>query len=276
MHLDRIGDLLQSHVACILTGAGISTESGIPDYRGPERRGRPARPVRYRDYVTSSDVRRRYWARSALGWQWMTTRRPNQGHRFVADLERAGICTGLITQNVDGLHTAAGSRRVIELHGALRSVVCLECARTESRDSLQERILVQNPGWLQNAGELAPDGDVHLDDTLTASFRVPACLHCGGTLKPDVVFFGENVPAPRVRDAFGLLERAEMLLVLGTSLTVYSGFRFVAAAVRDRKPVAVITDGPTRADSHATVKIEARLGESLQRLADALELPSFV
>lgn len=269
---DRVIELLRCGPACILTGAGISTDSGIPDYRGPEQRGRPARPITYREFVSSAASRRRYWARSAVGWAWMEQREPNWCHYVVAQIERTGHSTGLITQNVDGLHSAAGSRRIVELHGALRSVVCLECGRPESRAGLQERIMVQNPGWFGNAGTVAPDGDVDLEEEVTDSFRVPACLQCGGTIKPDIVFFGESVPQPRVRDAFSMLESARLLLVLGSSLTVYSGYRFVAAAVKSGKPVIVITDGPTRADPVATVKLTARLDGALRELAHALNL----
>ncbi|HKJ86870.1 MAG TPA: NAD-dependent protein deacetylase [Spirochaetia bacterium] len=270
--LSPIVDLLRSRTTCVLTGAGISTESGIPDYRGPERAGRPATPITLKEFLTSAEARRRYWARSAIGWPWMESKRPNPGHDVVASLERSGICHGLITQNVDGLHRDAGSRAVVELHGALRSVVCLDCTKTESRYSLQERILVQNPGWMQHAGDVAPDGDVHLDAGITASFRVPACLHCGGTIKPDVVFFGESVPAARVERAFSMLAQAEALLVLGSSLTVYSGYRFVVAAVKQEKPVMIVNDGPTRADAQATAKVEARLGDALAYLGSTLDL----
>ncbi len=270
--LSPVVDLLRSHSTCILTGAGISTESGIPDYRGPERAGRPATPITLKDFLSSEEARRRYWARSAIGWPWMERKEPNVGHGVVAALERSGIGLGLITQNVDGLHRGAGSRAVVELHGALRTVICLDCTKTESRYSLQERILVQNPGWMHHAGEVAPDGDVHLDGSITNSFRVPACLHCGGTIKPDVVFFGESVPAPRVERAFSLLAQAETLLVLGSSLTVYSGYRFVVAAVKQSMPVMIVNDGPTRADAQATVKVEARLGDALAYLGSTLEL----
>jgi NAD-dependent SIR2 family protein deacetylase len=270
--LARVIELLRSHSACVLTGAGISTESGIPDYRGPERRGRPATPITYKEFVSSGDARRRYWARSAIGWPWIERKQPNLGHEVVAALERSGIGVGVVTQNVDGLHTEAGARRVVELHGALRSVVCLSCTRHESRHSLQERILVQNPGWMQHGGEVAPDGDVHLDPEVTAEFRVPACLHCGGIIKPDVVFFGENVPRDRVREAFAVLEEAEMLLVLGSSLAVYSGYRFVASSLKADKPVALINDGPTRADEVASVKVSARLGSVLHDIRRALDL----
>lgn len=270
--VEQVADLLRSRSACVLTGAGISTESGIPDYRGPQRRGKPATPITYREFTSSAEARRRYWARSAIGWPWMAQKEPNRGHHVVAALERSGIAAGLITQNVDGLHRDAGSRRTVELHGALRSVACLDCGNVESRHGLQERMLVQNPGWLRHAGEIAPDGDVHLHPEVTREFRVPACLRCGGTLKPNVVFFGESVPGERVREAFAILADAEMLLVLGSSLTVYSGYRFVVTAGREGKPVAIINDGPTRADDEAGVKVAARLGSALDALDSALEL----
>ncbi|MFW6293975.1 MAG: NAD-dependent protein deacetylase [Spirochaetota bacterium] len=270
--LSPVVDLLRSHSACVLSGAGISTESGIPDYRGPERTGRPATPITLKEFLASEEARRRYWARSAIGWPWLESKEPNVGHTVVAALERSGICLGLITQNVDGLHLEAGNRAVVELHGALRTVVCLDCKKSESRYSLQERILVQNPGWMHHAGEVAPDGDVHLDSEITSSFRVPACMHCGGTIKPDVVFFGESVPATRVERAFSMLAQAEALIVLGSSLTVYSGYRFVVAAAKQKKPVVIVNDGPTRADAQATVKIEARLGEALASLGSTLDL----
>jgi NAD-dependent SIR2 family protein deacetylase len=203
----------------------------------------------------------------------MAERTPNDGHFTVAALERAGICGGLITQNVDGLHHAAGSRRVIELHGALRRVRCLDCGRNETREGYQERIVVQNPGWLRHAGEIAPDGDVALPDSLTLEFRVPACIHCGGVTKPDVVFFGENVPADRVRQSYRMLEQSDALLVLGSSLTVYSGFRFAAAAAKAGKPVVIVNDGPTRADTIATIRINGRLGTTLHEIRDRLNLP---
>lgn len=263
-------DLLRGLRIAVLTGAGISTESGIPDYRGPEKRFRPATPVTFQEFVRSAEARKRYWARSAAGWPWMRERRPNAAHHAVVALERSGATSGLITQNVDGLHAAAGSRRVVELHGALRSVMCLACAAPESRDAFQERLLSLNPGWLSRSGEVAPDGDVHLEDGATQSFVVPGCARCGGVVKPGVVFFGESVPREVVLDAFAILGGAQALLVAGSSLTVFSGYRFVDSAVRDRKPVVLINEGPTRADPVATLKVEARLGDALPRLAGLL------
>lgn len=257
----------------MLTGAGISTESGIPDYRGPERRDKPATPMTFREFSSSATNRQRYWARSSVGWAWMTRREPNEGHRVVATLERSGISNGLVTQNVDGLHQVAGSRRVVELHGALRRVVCLNCDRSETREGYQDRIAVQNPGWRTTVGEIAPDGDVVLDDELVTSFRVPACLHCGGIAKPDVVFFGESVPKDRVDQAFQMVREADALLVLGSSLTVFSGYRFAVAAEKSGKPIVIMNDGPTRADALASIRVSERLGEALTLLAAKLDLP---
>ena len=203
----------------------------------------------------------------------MARRSPNEGHRVVAALERSGVSNGLITQNVDGLHHAAGSRRVVELHGALRRVVCLTCGKSETREGYQERIAVQNPGWTQTVGEIAPDGDVVIDDSLVAAFRVPACIHCGGVAKPDVVFFGESVPKDRVDQAFRMVEDASALLVLGSSLTVFSGYRFAVAAEKAGKQVAIVNDGPTRADQLATIRLSGRLGATLRTISEQLALP---
>ncbi len=256
----------------MLTGAGISTESGIPDYRGPARQGKPATPIKYSEYVRSATARQRYWARSALGWLAVARSEPNRGHAWVAAMEREGLVSGLITQNVDGLHRSAGSRTIVELHGNLARVICLNCGTVERRESVQERILVLNPNWTTHAGEVAPDGDVHLLPEVTKRFTVPACLRCGGILKPDVVFFGESVPKDRVATAFTYLERAQLLLVLGSSLTVYSGYRFAVKAAKEGKPVIIVNDGPTRADEIAALKIERRLGFTLSALADELAL----
>ena len=190
----------------------------------------------------------------------------------MADLESAAMMSGLITQNVDGLHGTAGNRSAVELHGNLSRVVCLDCRGTEQRSSVQERVLILNPDWMRYAGDVAPDGDVHLPEQVTRRFAVPACLKCGGVLKPDVVFFGESVPRSRVDAAFDFLSKADVLLVLGSSLTVYSGFRFADRAVKDGKPLIIINDGPTRADGIATMKVEARLGEMLDELRGELGL----
>ena len=272
--LGRVVELLREGDVLVLSGAGLSTESGIPDYRGPTGRQRESSPIQYRDYVSSAEARRRYWARSTAGWPFVRAAQPNAGHRAVAELEHAGFVRGVITQNVDGLHQAAGSRAVVELHGSLASVVCLSCGTNESRDQLQGRMLRANPGWDLLAARKTPDGDAVLPQSLIDRFVVPECLACGGALKPAVVFFGENVPSSVVGAAWELLERSRAVLVLGSSLTVYSGFRFVDRATRQGKPVAVLNMGPTRADDVATFKIEQPLGAVLSRIQITVANPS--
>lgn len=258
--------------AVVLAGAGCSTESGIPDYRGPEGRLRTRTPVQYGDFVRSAETRRRYWARSTIGWGRMRAAAPNPTHHALADLEGAGLVAGLITQNVDGLHHRAGSRAVIELHGSLASVVCLDCRARLTRAEMQHRLELSNPGWVDGVGriESAPDGDADLGDGVYAAFVVPGCDACGGMLKPDVVFFGENVPKDRVEACWHLFDGAHLLLVVGSSLTVYSGRRFVYGAVERNLPIGVVNLGPTRADDVATEKLEGRLGEVMPRLVEAL------
>lgn len=263
--------LLRGRRLVALTGAGCSTESGIPDYRGAGRPERPASPIQHDAFLRRAEVRQRYWARSTVGWAHFAAAVPNDGHRALAALEESGVAAGVITQNVDRLHARAGSRRVVELHGALAEVMCLCCGAREPRQELQGRLLAANPGWLE-AGEAAlrPDGDAQVAAAAVADFRVPACLSCGGVLKPDVVFFGGTVPASVVAAAFALLEAAEVLLVVGSSLAVYSGFRFVRRAVERGQPVAVINLGATRGDDLAAARVEGRAGEVLPRLATAL------
>lgn len=267
-------DLLRRRSVVVLAGAGCSTESGIPDYRGPRARKRDRSPIRYPEFVGSAENRKRYWARSTIGWPRFTAARPNPAHDALARLERAGLVRGIITQNVDGLHHAAGSRRVVELHGSLARVVCLECGATEDRHGLQRRLLGLNAGWRtrleESRVETAPDGDADLPDWATASFTVPTCLACRGVLKPDVVFFAENVPSQRVEEAWRLFGEGDVLLVVGSSLAVYSGRRFTDRAGKVGMPVAVANVGPTRADDVAAVKVEERLGILLPRLADSL------
>jgi NAD-dependent SIR2 family protein deacetylase len=254
----------------VLSGAGISTESGIPDYRGPRGALRSRTPMQYREFVGSEEARR-YWARSAVGWARLSLARPNAGHAALARMEAGGAVLGVITQNVDGLHQAAGSRRVLELHGTLSLVRCLSCGLTEPRAGWQARLLGANPGWAAAASAAtAPDGDAELDPGLAVSLSVPACLWCGGVMKPDVVFFGESVPVPRVQAAWSMLSEAEVLLVLGSSLAVFSGFRFVERAARDGMLIGIVNQGSTRGDDKATVRIDGRLGEVLPRLAESL------
>ncbi len=267
--LDDLVDLLSGRRIAVLTGAGCSTESGIPDYRGPETRKRARNPIRYNAFRRDSDARRRYWARSVVGWGRMRDAAPNAAHRALASMERTGLLTGLITQNVDRLHRKAGSD-AIELHGALADVRCLDCERFEDRDALQARLLGLNPGWDQAQVEIAPDGDAELDGERLAQFRVAPCLACGGPLKPHVVFFGESVPRPRVEAAYAQVEEADALLVIGSSLAVFSGYRFVRRAAKNGTPVGIVNLGETRGDGEATVRVEARCGDILPRLAHAL------
>jgi NAD+-dependent protein deacetylase sirtuin 4 len=262
-------DLARGRRVVSLTGAGCSTESGIPDYRGADSPVRRRAPMQHREFVVRPEARRRYWARSVVGWPRLAAARPNPGHAALAALERAGAVAGVITQNVDGLHHAAGSRSVVELHGALARVRCLLCGAISSRGALQERLLATNPGWSERAAALAPDGDADLPDDLVAAFEVVAC-GCGGALMPDVVFFGGSVPRPTLDAAWALFDRAEVLLVVGSSLAVYSGLRFVRRAAERGVPVAILNQGPTRGDHHAAVRIDARCGAALPELARAL------
>jgi NAD-dependent SIR2 family protein deacetylase len=258
--------LLRGRRFAVLTGAGISTESGIPDYRGPETRRRARNPIRFSDYVSDPRGRARYWARSLLGWPRFSAARPNAGHLALAALERKGRVAGVITQNVDRLHHAAGSESVVELHGALAEVRCLDCGLFESRTALQERLVALNPGLLGARAALAPDGDADLPDAALAGFRVPGCLACAGTLKPDVVFFGESVRPERVAESFALVDGADALLVVGTSLAVFSGFRFVKRAHERGIPIAVLNLGETRADALSTVRVHGKAGPVLSEL----------
>ncbi|MGA2615428.1 MAG: NAD-dependent protein deacetylase [Spirochaetia bacterium] len=271
--IESLAGLIRGRRLIVLSGAGLSTESGIPDYRGPQSAARHAQPISYREFITDPAKRARYWARSAVGWPRVRSARPNAGHASFAGMEQGGVLHGVITQNVDGLHQAAGSRNVVELHGTLAEVVCQDCAAREPRQDLQERILALNPGWAQGpfreAAEL-PDGDASIDVPSDGSFQIPGCLRCGGVLRPDVVFFGENVPRTRVEQALSLLSEAEVLLVVGSSLAVYSGYRFVVQASQDAKPIAIINLGPCRADPLAAVRVEAALGEALPRLASMI------
>jgi NAD-dependent SIR2 family protein deacetylase len=261
--------LLRGSSWVALTGAGMSTDSGIPDYRGPT--SSRATPMQYGEFISSAEAQRRYWARSYLGWQRMGHARPNAGHRLLVDLERAGLC-GIITQNVDGLHTAAGSSRVINLHGEIAIVTCLDCGHRVSRRAVQARLSQLNPGLpapsvSQNA-HLRPDGDAVVVGW--RSFMLAECAHCGGRLKPDVVFFGEAVPKPRVERAYHLVDEAEVLVVLGSSLTVMSGLRFVRHSAKTGRPVLIINRGATRGDELAMIKLDGGCAETLAALADEL------
>lgn len=276
--LSALAELLGSSTTVALSGAGISTESGIPDYRGPSSAGRARTPITYQAFVREERARRRYWARAMVGWRVMRDKRPNAGHFAIADLERAGHLNGVVTQNVDGLHQAAGSRNVIELHGTLSRARCLNCGRYEQRDPLQARLDALNLAFAEtvatNLAKLAPDGDADVPEALLAGFVIADCLVCGGVLKPDVVFFGENVPKPRLENAWALLATADNLLVVGTSLSVMSGYRFVRAYADAGKPIAIINHGPTRGDDAAAVRIDGRLGTVLPSLVTMLAASS--
>ena len=269
--LDEIVDVVGRGRVAVLSGAGISTESGIPDYRGDEGSLRRHTPMTFDDFVASEDGRQRYWARSHVGWRTIARAAPNDGHRAVAELQRQGLLTGVITQNVDGLHQAGGARDVIELHGSLDRVICLGCRRTSARDDLDRRLHAANPAFGGVATRINPDGDVELDDHVVATFALVDCVDCTqGVLKPDVVFFGENVPRPRVEQCYQLVDDSDALLVLGSSLTVMSGLRFVRHAARAGKPVLIINRGRTRGDKEATVRVDRPLGEALTELVSAV------
>jgi len=262
-------DLLRDRSWAALTGAGASTDSGIPDYRGPT--SIRATPMQFSEFTGSAEARRRYWARSYQGWRRIGRAQPNAGHRALAGLETAGL-RGVITQNVDGLHQAAGSRGVINLHGDIARVVCLDCERLSSRLEMQRRLADLNldlpvPARLEHA-ELRPDGDAVVEQW--HDFVLADCTECGGRLKPDVVFFGESVPRDRVAQAYALVEATEVLVVLGSSLTVMSGLRFVRHNAKRGQPVVIINRGPTRGDALATIKIDGGCSETLTVLQTQL------
>jgi NAD-dependent SIR2 family protein deacetylase len=262
--LGRLCELARGGNVVALTGAGLSTESGIPDYRSPEALARPRRPIHGPEFARSEEVRRRYWARATIGWPRMRAAEPNKGHRALAQLERSGVVMRIVTQNVDRLHFKAGSVQVTELHGALGHVACLACGALEDRDHLQERLLAANPEWRDRRASLAPDGDANLPRESELSFRIPACLACGGILKPRVVFFGDNVPKTTVDEAYAAVDAAALLLVVGTSLAVFSGYRFLRHAAQRGIPVAIVNRGPVRGEEAATLKIEAGTGDTLE------------
>ena len=273
MEAPQLVALLRGRRIAVLTGAGISTDSGIPDYRGPD--SPPANPMTIKQFTSSREYRQRYWARNHLGWRRMEQTAPNAGHHALAELERAGVVTGVITQNVDLLHTKAGSRSVINLHGTYAQVVCLnpDCDHTMSRAALAEQLEAANPGFTERAERVggiavAPDADAVVSDT--ESFRFVDCPSCAGMLKPDIVYFGESVPKPVVEQAYALVDDAEALLVAGSSLTVFSGYRFVRHAAARGIPIAIVNRGPTRGDELATVKVDAGCSPMLALLSEEL------
>jgi len=265
--VDQLIDLLAGRSVTVLSGAGISTDSGIPDYRGPD--SPPRTPMTYQQFVADPAFRRHYWARNHVGWRHVADQVPNAGHHALVRLEATGVVRGVITQNVDRLHTRAGSRAVIDLHGSYAEVVCLGCGDRSTRAELALRLHALNPGFAEVAevadAEIAPDADAVVQST--QGFRVADCLACGGMLKPDIVYFGENVPKPRVADAYAMVDAADALLVLGSSLTVMSGLRFVRHAVKAGRPVAIVNRGVTRGDALATLKLDAGCSETLSALS---------
>lgn len=267
--LDAAVELLSGRRLALLTGAGLSTDSGIPDYRGP---GAPPRnPLTYQQFVGDPELRQRYWARNHVGWHHLRHAVPNAGHEAVVHLEERGLLTGVITQNVDRLHSDAGSIRVIDLHGRYDRVLCLSCGSVYTREGIARLLERLNPGFLERAAErvdIAPDADAEVTDT--GDFRVADCPVCDGMLKPDFVYFGENVPKERVRLAYAAVDDADALLVAGSSLTVMSGLRFVRHAAKEGKPVVIINRGQTRGDSLADLKIDMGVGTALQYLARTL------
>jgi NAD-dependent SIR2 family protein deacetylase len=264
--VEALVNLLAGRRVVALTGAGCSTESGIPDYRG---NGRPAprHPIQHDAFLRKADVRRRYWARATLGWQRFSAAQPNAAHHALAALERQGQLRGIITQNVDRLHQGAGSQRVIELHGALADVLCLGCGAREDRGDLQARLLAANPGWLDRVVAMAPDGDAELPADAVQGFQVVTCARCAGTQMPDVVFFGGAVPQSKVDAAWALVDEAEVLLVVGSSLAVYSGWRFARGARERGIPIAIVNIGATRADEISHLRVAAAAGAVLPAVA---------
>jgi NAD-dependent SIR2 family protein deacetylase len=265
--------LLQGRRVAVLTGAGMSTDSGIPDYRGPD--SPPSNPMTIRQFTSDPLFRQRYWARNHVGWRHMHDTLPNAGHRALAALEHAGVVSGVITQNVDLLHTKAGSRNVVNLHGTYAEVICLNCGHTMSRAALAEMLEAANPGFVERAEAVggiavAPDADAIIGET--SSFTIIDCTNCGGMLKPNIVYFGESVPKNLVAQAFAMVDEADALLVAGSSLTVFSGFRFVRHAASHGIAVAIINRGPTRGDDLAAVKIDVGCSPMLALLADELPI----
>jgi NAD-dependent SIR2 family protein deacetylase len=271
---DANGAALQDFVSrhrrlFVLTGAGCSTDSGIPDYRDTDGSWKRAQPVTYQAFMGEEPTRKRYWARSLVGWRRFGQALPNDTHHALAQLERRGKMQMLLTQNVDGLHQRAGSRQVLDMHGRLDTVRCMGCERRSARQALQEELLRLNPAWGQLDAATAPDGDADLEGHDFHAFTIPPCPHCGGLLKPDVVFFGENVPRDRVASAMQALEAADAMLVVGSSLMVFSGYRFAHAAAKASKPIAAVNLGRTRADPLLSLKIEQPCAQALAFLHDA-------
>ncbi len=266
-----LAEFLTAHArVTVLTGAGISTGSGIPDYRDRDGNWKHARPMQFAEFKGTTAGRRRYWARSFIGWRRMSTANPNPAHHALAVLEHRNHIDTIVTQNVDGLHSRAGSERVVDLHGRLDRVVCLDCGWGEDRPSWQHRLETANPEWNQAVVAWKPDGDAVLADEDTSRFDVPPCPACGGIVKPDVVFFGENVPKDRVEAGYAAVERSDGLLVIGSSLMVFSGLRFPRRAHELGKPIAIVNRGRTRADELATLRLDKDCESALDQVLGML------
>ncbi len=264
--IERLARFMADHPKLfVLTGAGVSTGSGIPDYRDHKGEWKRKQPVQYQDFVRNDTVRKRYWARSLMGWRWFADARPNATHRSLARLEAMGRVNQLVTQNVDRLHQRAGSRHVIDLHGRLDRLICLQCGEESERKTFQLELEERNGGFTTLSGHIAPDGDADLEEIDFSRFSVPPCPSCGGTLKPHVVFFGESVPKPRVDNAMDHMRKSDALLVIGSSLMVFSGYRFAREAAKQNKPIAAINLGRTRADDLLDFKVTASCAETLER-----------
>ena len=270
---DKLVHFFEQHPRLfVLTGAGCSTESGIPDYRDINGAWKHKQPVQYQEFVHTVHARQRYWARSMVGWNRIANAQPNAAHRALTQLEQAGFIHQLVTQNVDGLHQKAGSRRVIDLHGRLDTIDCLACQARWPRTAFQKTLQLLNPDFQAFTVASAPDGDVQLEDVDFSRFQIPSCQRCGGVLKPSVVFFGETIPRPRVELALKRLEMAAALLIVGSSLMVFSGYRFFRAALTQHKPIAAINLGRTRADDQLALKVCAPCGQVLSNLVKYLAL----
>lgn len=257
------GFIARHETLAVLTGAGVSTGSGIPDYRDTDGQWKHAPPMQFAEFMASGAARRRYWARSYCGWERFSAAKPNRAHRILARLESEGRVDTLITQNVDRLHSRAGSARVIDLHGGLEHVRCVDCKAVQGRAAFQRQLAANNPDWAAAVSAYAPDGDAELVSADLSAFTVPDCPECNGIVKPDVVMFGESVPQRRVAEAAAAVERAHALLVLGTSLMVFSGFRFARQASQLGKPIAIVNRGRTRADGLASLKVDIDCAQAL-------------
>ena len=268
---DQLTDFIQQYPRLfILTGAGCSTRSGIPDYRDKEGQWKRQPPVQHKDFMTSQLARQRFWARSLIGWPLMAQAKPNGTHKSLQQLEQKGYCQQLVTQNVDRLHQQAGQQQVIDLHGRSDRVRCMQCDQLHDRNQIHQQMAFENPEFASLTATAAPDGDADLEDVEFDQFRITDCDRCGGLLKPDVVFFGDNVPKERVYQAMDSLQQSDALMVVGSSLMVYSGYRFCKQAANMGKPIVAITQGKTRADDLLTLKLDGEICEYLQPATEAL------